>query len=368
VLYTPDSTRDLPQTPVPDNMPVMHHQGDLLPGHGYSHLGVHQTHAPKWPVTPQVIDTWDIEAMQTLGQYDEGLNTAIRSAIDAAFSGVFQDRKWTKLPELISRTMGLIDTPDDMITDGPSGVPTQFYQKPIPEGKTFGVTEARYDPTAMGGTLPFCGTGARVLLADLRFTIEAKTNQACDSIRYAKKRSEDPTQMTRATLRDGETPLALLDKTIPAFDAAPANKPLGKQRQAKFDALMTEIFVTQIVRGVAPPNTLYLSQWALLNALVKLGAMSVTDPALRACLPDSMIDVITHRLAPKRGQSEHIMLGNKGMATNPTAGTCVRLAQFDSDYALQWMFCDCGIVDFWISEDDLAALNFDRAWAATAGG
>lgn len=164
VLYTPDSTRDLPQTPEPDNMPVMHHQGDLLPDHGYSHLGVHQTHAPKWPVTPQVIDTWDIEAMQTRGQYDEGLNTAIRSAIDAAFSGVFQDRKWTKLPELISRKMGLIDTPDDMITDGPSGVPTQFYQKPIPEGKTFGVTEARYAPTAMGGTLPFCGTGARVLL------------------------------------------------------------------------------------------------------------------------------------------------------------------------------------------------------------
>jgi uncharacterized protein YwqG len=63
-----------------------------------------------------------------------------------------------------------------------------------------------------------------------------------------------------------------------------------------------------------------------------------------------------------------MMLGNKGMVTNPTAGTGVRLAQFDSDYALQWMFCDCGIVDFWISEDDLAALNFDRAWAATAGG
>ncbi|EET48326.1 DUF1963 domain-containing protein [Thalassobium sp. R2A62] len=174
--------------------------------------------------------------------------------------------------------------------------------------------------------------------------------------------------MTRATLRDGETLLALLDKTIPAFDAAPANKPLGKQRQAKFDALMTEIFVTQIVGGVATPNTLYLSQWAPLNALVKLGAMSVADPALCACLPDSIIDVITHRLAPKRGQSDHMMLGNKGMATNPTAGTGVRLAQFDSDYALQWMFCDCGIVDFWISEDDLAALNFDRAWAATAGG
>lgn len=45
----------------------------------------------------------------------------------------------------------------------------------------------------------------------------------------------------------------------------------------------------------------------------------------------------------------------------------MRLAQIDSDSALGMMFCDVGIIDFWIDEADLVAGNWDAAWAATAG-
>ncbi len=58
----------------------------------------------------------------------------------------------------------------------------------------------------------------------------------------------------------------------------------------------------------------------------------------------------------------------KATASNPTAGHGIRLLQLDSDYALEMMFCDVGIVDFWIAPEDLKAGRWERAWAATAGG
>ena len=39
-----------------------------------------------------------------------------------------------------------------------------------------------------------------------------------------------------------------------------------------------------------------------------------------------------------------------------------------SDYGLDFMFCEVGVAEFWISEEDLAARRFEKAWANTAGG
>ena len=51
---------------------------------------------------------------------------------------------------------------------------------------------------------------------------------------------------------------------------------------------------------------------------------------------------------------------------NPSIGEGIRLLQLSSDYGLGYMFGVCGIVDFWIAEEDLRAGRFDRAYGAMA--
>lgn len=62
------------------------------------------------------------------------------------------------------------------------------------------------------------------------------------------------------------------------------------------------------------------------------------------------------------------MLGPAQVKTNSTAGSGVRLLCLDSDYGPGMMFCDCGVLEYWIDPADLAAGRFERAYANTAGG
>ena len=64
----------------------------------------------------------------------------------------------------------------------------------------------------------------------------------------------------------------------------------------------------------------------------------------------------------------HMIGGPKWETPNPTSGEGAKLLQLDSDRRNGFMFCDAGIVDFWIDPQDLADRRFDRAWGATAGG
>jgi hypothetical protein len=68
--------------------------------------------------------------------------------------------------------------------------------------------------------------------------------------------------------------------------------------------------------------------------------------------------------------SYHQLLGNAG--STQQARSVVRddvlLLQLNSDYGVNFMFCDVGEVEFWINKDDLAARRFDRVFATTCGG
>jgi len=46
----------------------------------------------------------------------------------------------------------------------------------------------------------------------------------------------------------------------------------------------------------------------------------------------------------------------------------VLLLQLFSDVGVEFMFCDVGEIQFWISAEDLAARRFDRVRANTQGG
>jgi uncharacterized protein YwqG len=62
------------------------------------------------------------------------------------------------------------------------------------------------------------------------------------------------------------------------------------------------------------------------------------------------------------------MLGPAQRKTNPTAGSGIRLLCLDSDYGLGMMYCDCGVLEYWIAPEHLAVRRFDMAYANTAGG
>jgi hypothetical protein len=71
---------------------------------------------------------------------------------------------------------------------------------------------------------------------------------------------------------------------------------------------------------------------------------------------------------PRAGR--HQMLG-AGLdvqgAPEEFGGTHVLLMQFDTDYGLGWMFGDCGVLQYWITPDDLAAGRFHRAFVTMEG-
>jgi uncharacterized protein YwqG len=48
----------------------------------------------------------------------------------------------------------------------------------------------------------------------------------------------------------------------------------------------------------------------------------------------------------------------------------VSLFQLDSDYGVhnRFVFCDAGMIQFWIHPDDLAARRFDRGFGTSEGG
>lgn len=54
--------------------------------------------------------------------------------------------------------------------------------------------------------------------------------------------------------------------------------------------------------------------------------------------------------------------------TNDTGGHGLRLLMLSSGRDMDWMFCDLGVVEFWIDAQDLSARRWDRAHAMTAGG
>jgi hypothetical protein len=50
--------------------------------------------------------------------------------------------------------------------------------------------------------------------------------------------------------------------------------------------------------------------------------------------------------------------------------SAIMLMTFDTDWGVhhEFMFCDCGVLQFWIKPEDLAARRFDRCYATTEGG
>ncbi|MFN3972012.1 MAG: DUF1963 domain-containing protein [Gemmobacter sp.] len=108
----------------------------------------------------------------------------------------------------------------------------------------------------------------------------------------------------------------------------------------------------------AAPGWSQLVGRSLHRAFKAMAQRAVTDPALRGALK---------QVWPQARGSLHMMLGAAQRVTNQTRAGEVRLLCLDSGPDIDAMFCDAGVIEFWIGAQDLAAGRFDRAVACSAG-
>jgi hypothetical protein len=120
---------------------------------------------------------------------------------------------------------------------------------------------------------------------------------------------------------------------------------------------------------------------ALVQEADRITAANV-EHVLGAPLPK--LDYCAHPRAPAAwacsGDNEslslrrHFLLGAPVAVQNSAGGAVadghVALMQFDTDWGVddRFMFCDCGMAQFWITPQDLAGGHFENAWATTEGG
>lgn len=69
------------------------------------------------------------------------------------------------------------------------------------------------------------------------------------------------------------------------------------------------------------------------------------------------------------GPHYHQMLGKASVSQEAASveRDGVLLLHLISDYGVNFMFCDVGEAEFWISKEDLAARRFDKVTATTCG-
>lgn len=108
---------------------------------------------------------------------------------------------------------------------------------------------------------------------------------------------------------------------------------------------------------------------AIESGMLSAIQLAANSPEIASAIPEAYYTEFEHRNW-RRKSTYHQMLGNAGSSQEaaPVERDEILLLYLMSDYAVDFMFCDVGEIEFWIKKDDLAARRFDRVRPATAGG
>ena len=337
VLYVEDDTRDLPLREVPENLPEIDHRETKMDSALWGFRPpVRRVHG-RWPVTGHLIDTWDEDSLPEGLDWTSGYSEAVEARTKAERARVLGPA-----PE---RPKGL-----SLLKRG--------WIEPEEEGGK-GTSVISYTPESIGEGFPFNNAVAVEVLRDAIHVARADKAYAertadidAKAGREKSARHLEQIEVAGRLLPEAEALVARLAARDPAAAITPADK-------AAFDSFVTTY-------GTTTPGYNWLRSPT--RALMRVVARGAYDRALLRELPQEALERVAHVAHPGHDNARHYLLGAKGIGANPTAGQGVRLLQLDSDGAVEFMFCDVGIVDFWIDEDDLAAGRWERAWAATAGG
>ena len=347
VLYIPAEAATGAKAALPVDMPDIGHPMGKSTG-TYAEVGVKTR--PRWPVTGHVMRAYPIEEYGPM-----------RIAMDMA-RGLHDAQMQAHLPDPIPR-------PRDKLID-------QVWRKGA-DGEYLRDEDGRVlsdfvlcDLLAGDPAFPWFGDVGQHMYDTLSIAALKEIAGAEHMLGYYRKltRDERPDQREEGTAREqakleaGRALLAEVEALEPLLCATPPGAPVPPdQARAFVDWILEE------GQRLGGPHSSRVTS-ALHDALRALGQKAAVEPALRAQLPEAVITLEGHALCPSIGQSEHILLGHTQAKTNSTRGAGLRLLVLDSDNGVDFMFCDVGMVEFWIDPEDLAARDFSRAYGVTAGG
>jgi hypothetical protein len=338
VVFHPKTTADKAFCEPPDNLPEVDHEGDTMAKHPIGMGPARFRTYPRWPVTGHALTTWPLDDVP------DGVE----------WGGPYRDRRQDTFKAQIAEVLG---PPPDRV-------------EPVSAGQN-----------APGHVFPYNIGLALEIVRELHFKVESALQGAEGTIVSAdwslkharsgvgseeKRKIYEEAALERIRVATEAAPkcrqaMEQMAAFLSNLDAAELAVRLSEVEQTTFDQVLADYDRDPLV-----PH--YEANDAVGRGRERLPQMAFDQPELMASLPEHYRQGLRNIHSPWRQGEHHFLLGAKAFASNATLGYGVRLAQFCSDYAMDFMFCDCGIIDFWIDADDLANNRWDRAWASTAGG
>lgn len=105
----------------------------------------------------------------------------------------------------------------------------------------------------------------------------------------------------------------------------------------------------------------------IIDTMHFISATAVSSPEIMKFLPKNFFQEFSYKMSPFF-YGDHKLLGEQSSSEDFIKENEILLLQLVSDPGMGFKFCDAGVINFWISEKDLKALNFEEAYALTSGG
>ncbi|MDJ0946532.1 MAG: DUF1963 domain-containing protein [Kiloniellales bacterium] len=333
VIYVPKSEATSEERDPPEDTPDVDHPFGRLTG-PYADKG--RKGFAKWPVSAHPIETYDIEGMPWS---DRRSNPDFRrEAIERHYGAI---RALLPAPPAPEDRVTLLEWEPDSEA-GPAGAQRQVFRA-----------------APLGPAFPWCGLVVSEFLSRLEREAQQGLARAREELERRGAQAEDG---HRAEVARYESLVADLAAFAAALGPLDPVEPASSELREKLLAWIAEMAERR------HPARAGVFVGALQRAVMAASQRAVTDPEIAERLPAEAHRVNAERLTPDPRGAEHLMLGPTQFKTNPTGDRGLRLLLLSSDPGLDFMFCDVGVVEFWILEEDLAARRFERAWANTAGG
>ncbi len=218
------------------------------------------------------------------------------------------------------------------------------------------------NPVTRDPNFPFCGA---VMHSVMQKIIEKPSIDLMQEARmpsYYRDRAKFANEADRdKRIAQSEEKIAVLTKRIAALEAVASKWQIVSENARPGPTLSQEFRDWILANGAVAEHPLF-------QGLLKVAQRAMTEPHLLELLPESLFAAVDSFLRPNAGQSQHIMLGHPQNKTNATRGQGVRLLLLDSDMGVNFIYCDMGVIEFYIAPEDLANRDFSRAYALTAGG
>ena len=353
VVFVPASARVEEERALPPDIPRID-WNHANPDAGRSPI---KTYAfPKWPIRAHPFESYLIdELLRNSGVEPKPITEQDRAALSAAMEE--QARR--------------------ILNDNPSSAAQYIARSEIAVDPSTGETQhdadgnvifrGLFNPESHGPGFPFCGAVINTFLLHLHETARETVEDSEQTLKYFDRETTEanPTRVAAAEARIELTrqfslKLELLSSRLGQM----ADDDLaGERENSILSEWVLDLFNEDLSRRTA--NYVRLVDQALREALKHASRRAVTEPRIRALMPQEAHLFNEHWLQQRWDGSTHMMLG----ATYTTSGRGggVRLLRLDDDYGLGFGFSGTCAVEFWIDHASLAKQNFEGVYAQLAG-